>query len=79
MFAWTQERLIVNFHGVVYGLIALKLGFDMSKIQQVDKFKQAAKETECDTDEKKFDRSLGEIAKVESKPNKDMKPAKEQR
>lgn len=47
--------------------------------RQIEKFKQAARDAECDTDEKKFDRTLGEIAKAESKPNKDVEAAKEQR
>jgi len=37
---------------------------------QIDKFKQAAKEAECDTDEAAFDRALKRVAKSEP-PDKD--------
>lgn len=35
----------------------------MSNIPQLDKFKKAAKEADCDTDEKAFDNALKKIAK----------------
>lgn len=50
----------------------------MTKPQsQLDKFKEAAREAECDTDEKAFDEALGKIAKAkEETPNKDKERSK---
>ena len=39
---------------------------------QIDKFKAAAKEAECDMDEKSFDEALGNLAKLD-KPTEDLK------
>ena len=35
---------------------------------QLDKFKEAAREAECDTSEEKFDKVLGKLAKVKPPP-----------
>lgn len=43
----------------------------MTDKPQLDKFKEAAREAECDTDEAAFDRALGEIAKAEKNPELD--------
>ncbi len=41
---------------------------------QLDKFKEAARELECDEDEKRFDSKLKRVAKA--KPEKDAKSDK---
>lgn len=43
----------------------------MTDKSQLDKFKEAASEAECDMDEAVFDRALGKIAKAEKKPELD--------
>ena len=48
---------------------------------QIEKFKAAAKEAECDLDEARFDDALGKLAKVDPLPvakpkTKPKKPAK---
>ena len=53
----------------------------MTKEQtQLDKFKAAAREAECDMEEKDFDEALGKLAKSEKPPDDqqsdDDKPAK---
>lgn len=45
-----------------------------NKKSQVDKFKQAARELETDDDEKRFDETLGKIAKS-PKPKESSDPA----
>ncbi len=41
----------------------------MNKKTQLDKFKQAARDLETDDDEKRFDKTLGKIAKSNDKEN----------
>lgn len=41
---------------------------------QLDKFKEAARELECDEDEKRFDATVKKVAKA--KPEKDAKSEK---
>jgi hypothetical protein len=40
------------------------------KQSQLDKFKQAARELECDDDEQRFDERLKKLVKVKPKPGK---------
>jgi len=39
-------------------------------IPQLDKFKEAARELECDDDDQRFKERLGKIAKTKSQPEK---------
>jgi hypothetical protein len=41
-----------------------------AKTSQLDKFKQAARELECDEDEARWDERLKKVAKVKPKPEK---------
>lgn len=47
----------------------------MPELSQLDKFKALAEEAECDTNEKKFDRSLKQVAK--SAPQKKSETTEE--
>lgn len=44
----------------------------MSKQSQVDKFKDLARELECDESEEAFDEALGQIATAPPVPNRDQ-------
>ena len=50
----------------------------MYKRQQLDKFKAAAKEAECDMDEKSFDKALGKLAKSDPPPEDEQTTEKEE-
>ena len=50
----------------------------MQEKQQLDKFKEAAREAECDTDEAAFDKALGEIAKTKPEPKEASEDNQEQ-
>lgn len=43
--------------------------------RQIDKFREAAREAECDLDEKKFDEQLRKVAKAEKTKGGKPKPA----
>ena len=45
---------------------------------QLNKFKAAAREAECDMDEKSFDEALGKLAKSEPPPKDQQKTDKEE-
>lgn len=41
---------------------------------QIDKFKEAAREAECDMDEEGFDKALGKLAKSQKSDLKNQQP-----
>lgn len=47
----------------------------MSEKNQIERFKEAARELECDEDEKRFDATIKKLAKA-PKPAKDAKDGK---
>ena len=41
--------------------------------EQFERFKQAARELECDEDKERFERKLGQIATAKPRPKKNVK------
>lgn len=45
--------------------------------KQIDKFKDAARELECDDDDERFKKRLGKLVKAKSAPPEDSEPPEE--